>query len=171
MTGTPEKLTPEQVALLKELVGEAGVASSGSLPLKDLLEAYAAAKLQKIHIQNYAGANLAYIHALDMMKKLGVDKTASERLGIQPFPGSTRIENVGNTTAPPSVPPAQEAPQEQPKPTPKPSVGDSLKSKAAKYALALATGGALTYGITKIPDLFSSPETPPPSGAAQLDIY
>lgn len=63
--------------------------------LDEMMKAYAAVKIQKQHILNQNGANMANIHALDIAQKLGISTDeANKRLGITPFPSPTSNTNT-----------------------------------------------------------------------------
>lgn len=51
------------------------------------LKEYMAAKIQKLHIANQAGANLVWNHGQNIAKQLGLDATTA----ITPFPAPTTI--------------------------------------------------------------------------------
>lgn len=70
--------------------------------LEDVVKAYCAAKIQKLHILNQNGANLVNNHALDMAQKLGISTDeANKRLGITPFPSPTNNTNIESKAASP----------------------------------------------------------------------
>jgi len=84
--------------------------------LKDamgLATAYLGEKAKRQNILNYAGANLAYIHAKNTARK--VNMTESESNGLTPYPGSkttnVSIEESAVSQEPPTttVPPAPPA--------------------------------------------------------------
>lgn len=58
--------------------------------------------IQKQHILNYNGANLAYNHGRDIANKLGLEPAS-----ISPFPASTKI----SVQQPPPTPPSPPIPQ------------------------------------------------------------
>jgi hypothetical protein len=55
---------------------------------------YMAAKIQREHILNYNGANLAYNHAANTAKLLGIPD--EQRAQITPFPAPSNINNISS---------------------------------------------------------------------------
>jgi hypothetical protein len=66
--------------------------------LADIVKAYAAAKIQRLHILNQNGANMVYNHGRDIANKLGLGNPpqgeANQNLGITPFPNPSSQNNV-----------------------------------------------------------------------------
>lgn len=100
---------------------------SGSELLDQVLWEYARAKIQKLDIVNYAGANMAFNHARDIEKKLGLPSS------VTPFPSPTNI----------SVSQVQPAPQQQQQTTPPPSQPAS--------ALSGPLGWLAAAGVASVP--------------------
>lgn len=71
--------------------GSSELPNSGDT-LDDIVRAYARAKIQKMDILNYNGANLAYNHAVSTANNLGLNP--AQKLGISPFPASNTSVNV-----------------------------------------------------------------------------
>jgi len=128
---------------------------------QDLLDAivaeFARARIQGMHIVNYAGANMANIHAHDIAKKLGFD---GGRLGIAPFPGLPGVTSIGMTQSQ-SQP---EAPKAEPPKTETPKAAGTLGKVLLGSALTLGTLGLGGLGAWAVSTFLSSPPaTQPPT--------
>lgn len=106
---------------------------------------YLGSKIQRQHIMNYAGANLAYRHHADMVNKLGL--TPEQKAPVTPYPSpvSNTTFTVNESPLLPSLP--------------------SLKSVATKALLSGLLGASTVpaaYGVYK----FFNPDPPPPISAS-----
>jgi hypothetical protein len=142
----------------------------------EVLREFARAKIQKEHIHNYNGANLAYTHGADMANKLGLSE--GQKLGVQPFPSSQSVMQVFGPGGSPQAPaqPAQQTPQprtdwsaDHPPPErdePYPRRSDPKASPWYKQwwapALAAMLGAGTVAAVPPVIDYWSaSPEQPP----------
>ena len=103
-----------------------------------------AAKLQGKHIQNYAGANLAYTHAMDIANKLGL--TADQKSRIAPFPArpSSNVNIYGDGMLDVLRTAVQGRSSDTPQPSPE-------KSKAGMLPKLLTAGALVAFGGGVIP--------------------
>ena len=121
LPANPEK--PDLDKLLSAL------AAGASPELREwVLKEYVSAKVQGIHILNYAGGNLAYNHACDVANKLGLTQAQSSR--IAPFPGLPASINI----------------MIQPEKPPVASVASPWKSLALPLLASLLTAGSFGLG-------------------------
>ena len=113
--------------------------------LDDIVRQWARAKIQRIDIMNYNGANLAYTHGADMANRLGLSDT--QRLGVTPFPASTSVRV--------DAPPAQPEPPVVPVPSASPA--------PSRWTPVLAGlgGGLLGAGAMLAAEWIGGPTSPP----------
>lgn len=119
-----------------------------------LLREYGRAKIQKLDILNYNGANLAYNHAADTANKLGLSE--QQKLGVTPFPSATNISISGAT------PKESTAPTSNPEPA---KTDSAVKSWVPATLGALGGAGGLAAAMLAaqymLPDHNEEPASPP----------
>jgi hypothetical protein len=119
--------------------------------LEEIVRAYCAAKIQKLHILNKNGADLAYNHQRDIAQKLGLPEDPAKGLGITPYPSPVNNTNTRVDT----------------------SSKTSPWATAALVAASVFGGGATTALITNYLNK-SEPEvtqpTDPTMGAVDIDV-
>lgn len=111
-------------------------------PLDAIMRAWAAAKIQKLHILNYNGANLAFNHAADVANKLGLSD--AQKAGVTPFPCPVNIS------------------MEQAQLEPKPPVAMPAPKSSWLDALIVTAGAALVGGGILAGSWLMRPETGKP---------
>lgn len=114
-----------------------GPLPSPSDPLAAIALAWAAARIQQIHVANHNGANLGYLNKADVANKVGLSET--QKAGITPFPSP--VSNTFNIHADNNQPTVQPLP-----PMAQPAPAGWGKTAALGLALLLG-GGAAGAGI------------------------
>lgn len=127
----------EPAPILRHPNADATPSYGGVDVLDRVLMEWARAKIQRLDILNYNGANLANLHAHDMAKKMGFNPSA---IGVTPYP-SPSVTNI-------SMEQRQPAPEPQPAtPAPPPAKWPQWLTLVAALAAGAgaAAGGSWLY--------------------------